>query len=92
MLNLSEAAAYLGMSPSGLRKILNRGQIKYFQHGKHGRIKFKQEWLDDYIEAHAVSPVRPLVTSPVSKKRRRATSTHRPPDDDQGLPWHLMQA
>ena len=53
MLSFEESANYLGMSVSGLRKIVRKGKIRYFQSGRCGRIKFKKEWLDDYIEENS---------------------------------------
>lgn len=62
LLTLDEAAKVLGYTASGLRKIVNRtkagGQgptIKFVQSGQ-GPIKFRREWLDDFVYAHAVSP------------------------------------
>lgn len=49
LLTLDEAASYLGYQVSGLRKVVNRKEITYFQNG-NGPIKFKQEWLDQFIE------------------------------------------
>lgn len=64
MLSLEQAAAYLGYSPSGLRKLVQRTRerkhgrtIKFFQSGKWSNIKFKQEWLDEFIEQGTVEPV-----------------------------------
>lgn len=64
LLSLEEAAELLGYSPSGLRKIVNRTRagklgatIRFFQIG-NGPIKFKREWLDDFISANSVIPVQ----------------------------------
>jgi hypothetical protein len=65
LLTLEEAAAQLGYSASGLRKIVNSTKagkggagILFFQVGR-GPIKFRQEWLDEFVEANAVVPIRP---------------------------------
>ncbi len=49
MLDLKEAAVLLGMSESGLRKLVRRNKIKYYQAGKGRSIKFRKEWIDDHI-------------------------------------------
>jgi hypothetical protein len=65
LLTLEEAAAQLGYSASGLRKIVNNTKsgkcgaaIQFFQVGR-GPIKFRQEWLDEFVEANATIPMRP---------------------------------
>jgi hypothetical protein len=65
LLSLDEAAKLLGYSPSGLRKIVNRTKagkqdaaIQFFQVGK-GPIKFRREWIDDFIAANSVIPRQP---------------------------------
>lgn len=54
---LCEAADILGMSESGLRKLVRRGEIRYSQTRKGAAIRFRREWLDEFIEPPA--PVRP---------------------------------
>jgi hypothetical protein len=65
LITLEEAAELLGYSASGLRKIVNRskagkigGTIRFFQVGK-GPIKFKREWLDDFVTANSTMPTQP---------------------------------
>jgi hypothetical protein len=65
LLTLEEAAEQLGYSVSGLRKIVNSTKagkigpaIQFFQVGR-GPIKFRQEWIDEFVEANAVIPMRP---------------------------------
>lgn len=70
MLGLIEAAEILGYSPDKLRKIVQRTRhlnrqgrpdplgIKFSQRGQ-GRIMFKIEWLDEYVERHAIDPLSP---------------------------------
>jgi excisionase family DNA binding protein len=45
-ITLAEAARVLGMSQSGLRKLVRRGAIQYQQAGKNGRIRFRRDWLN----------------------------------------------
>lgn len=54
LLNLEQASELLGYKPAGLRKIVKQGRIQYLQNGQ-GPIRFKREWLDDFISANAVS-------------------------------------
>jgi excisionase family DNA binding protein len=55
LISMSQAAAYLDMTASGLRKIVRRGEIQYFQRGR-GRIKFRTEWLDEFVATHTHQP------------------------------------
>jgi hypothetical protein len=70
---MKEAAEYLGYSVDRLRKLIQRSRkrakgspvegpfIKFFQIGQ-GEIRFKREWLDEFVEAHTVDPeATPLV-------------------------------
>lgn len=51
MLNLRQAAEKLGYSTSGLRKLVNRGAIRHFQPGPRARIKFRVEWVEEFINS-----------------------------------------
>jgi hypothetical protein len=55
LLRLNEAAEYLGYNPAGLRKIVNQQKIQFVQNGR-GPIKFRREWLDDFIGANVSGP------------------------------------
>ena len=54
LLTLEQAAAYLGYTVSGLRKLKDKRQIKYMQNGQ-GPIRFAQEWLDEFVESLSVN-------------------------------------
>ena len=68
VLNIKQAATYLGYSSDGLRKIVNRtrriqaGQhtlgptVEFSQSGKYGVLLFRREWLDRFIEENRVRP------------------------------------
>ena len=56
ILRLKEAAEYTGTTVSGLRKLVDRKEIRYFQRKAHSPILFKSEWLDEYIEQHTHQP------------------------------------
>jgi hypothetical protein len=70
MIGLDEAAQLLGYSVSGLRKIVDRSRrrlrgepvvrpmIQFFQAGPKAPIKFKPQWVDDFIRQHTGDPSR----------------------------------
>ena len=51
LIDLAKAAELLGYKPAGLRKIVKAGQIRFIQNG-NGPIKFRREWLDEYLQAN----------------------------------------
>jgi excisionase family DNA binding protein len=69
LLNLNEAADVLGYSVSGLRKLIraNRGP-RYTRAGQRGQFRFKQEWLEEFVEQGA-TPVKPLRVRPKIKSQ-----------------------
>ncbi len=90
MLDIEEVAQQLGCTVSGVRKVVARGEIRYFQHGKRGRLKFKPEWVDEFIARHTVPPAdeqpRPAHKKPASKQK--------PPKDNGavcGFGWDLLK-
>jgi hypothetical protein len=63
-LNIQQAAEYLGYSVSGVRKLMQRyrhGQpgLQYSQLVRGGKILFRQEWLDGFLERNKVYPIEP---------------------------------
>lgn len=73
MLNLDEAAAVLGYKPAGLRKIVAATKagkagptIQFAQVGK-GPIRFRRQWLDDFITGNIVK--RPVKLRPKAKAK-----------------------
>lgn len=62
-LSIEEAAPLVGCSVSGLRKIVDRKAIKYYQSVKGSPIMFRREWLDDYVERNTVTPPTPPAKS-----------------------------
>ena len=52
LLSLREAATLLGYTPKGLRKIVSRKGIQVCQSRKWAPLKFKREWLDDFVDGH----------------------------------------
>jgi hypothetical protein len=75
LLSLEDAAKLLGYTPSGLRKIVRRTRegkrgptIQFFQVGT-GPIRFKPEWLDEFVAANSTMPQRQRST-PIPKAVR----------------------
>jgi len=76
MLNLREAAEQLGYKPSGLREIVDRTRkgkqgatIQFFQVGK-GPIRFKQDWLDEFVAANSIAPGQVTVQQRPRQRRK----------------------
>jgi hypothetical protein len=67
LLSLQEAAELLGYTTKGLRKIVDRSRVNangaetrgptitFFQTSKGAPVKFKQEWIDDFIQQHTIT-------------------------------------
>src|SRR3954462_4614236 len=77
LLSLDEAAKLLGYKASGLRKIVTRtrhggqgAKIKFFQVGQ-GPIKFRREWIEEFIQANTVEP-KSILRSPAQKRRAKS--------------------
>lgn len=49
----AEAAAYLGTSTTTIRRMHRDGEIRAVRH--RGTLKFRQSWLDAYIDEHTES-------------------------------------
>lgn len=80
LLCLNAAAEYLGMTAHGLRKIVKRGGIVYFQSGRRGRLRFKTEWLDDYIAQHTHQPRQ---FTPTAGRKPKAVNPSTKPESNQ---------
>ena len=73
VLNMRQAAAYLGYEPSGLRKLVAQRHIQHTQNGR-GPIRFRREWLDQFIATNASGP-QDLVRSPAQRRTKRNSVT-----------------
>ncbi len=78
---------HLGYSLSGMRKLIERSKrrlqgypvkgptLRFFQANPGDEIKFRPEWLEDYIDACTHDPdkatLKTLVAKPKRKKDRR---------------------
>lgn len=81
MLSISEAAEILGYTVKGLRKIIDRSKakvqgarvrgptIRFFQTTKGASVKFKLEWVEEFIERHTIDPF--------AHERRASLRNHR---------------
>jgi excisionase family DNA binding protein len=69
LISLSQAAELLGYSTSGLRKLVRRREIQYFQARPHSPIKFRREWLDEFVESGSTKP-GPVDPGPRPRKRK----------------------
>jgi hypothetical protein len=76
-LTLREAAQYLGYDEGWFRRIVKRGLVKHWQPEPNAPIKFKKEWLDEYVEmgtqggivpTNAARPRRGAKARPISGK------------------------
>jgi len=72
LLNVNEAAKYLGCKPAGLRKLVTQQKIRYTQNGR-GPIRFRREWLDAYIAANQSGP-QDIERSPAQRRTIPITS------------------
>lgn len=82
LIGLREAARILGYTEKGLRKIVGRSRaraagarthgptIKFFQTGKGGLVKFRPEWIDEFVDQHTVDPSEPA-KEPAARPRRK---------------------
>ena len=91
MLHLREAAAHIGMTVSGLRKLVDKKEIRYFQRKAHSPILFKSEWLDDYICGHTHDPKDEQTPAAPPTRKKRAIRTEDRPDNRHGFRPDLMR-
>ena len=90
MLDIEDVAQALGCTVSGVRKVVARGEIRYFQHGKRGRLKFKQEWVDEFIARHTVA----LADEQPRLAPAKRPAKPKPPKDSEGVcgfGWDLLR-
>lgn len=90
MLGIEDAAEQLGCTVSGVRKIVARGEIRYFQHGKRGTLRFKPEWIEEFIAQHTHAPGN---QPPPRMPARRAPKPRPSPDSETvcGFGWDLLK-
>lgn len=71
LIGLNDAARLLGYKPAGLRKLAKQGLILYVQNGR-GPIRFKRQWVDDYIASNNPQGVK---RSPVQRRKPISAAT-----------------
>jgi excisionase family DNA binding protein len=54
VLDVAEAAAYLGQTERWVRRSVEERRFKFARLGR--RLGFRRSWLDDYIESSVVEP------------------------------------
>jgi hypothetical protein len=87
MLNLQEAARYLGYTANYLRKIVGRSRrshqgrsvrgptIDFSQGDTKSTIFFRREWLDQFIEKHHVRAEMPARAAHCKRPKRRSQNS-----------------
>jgi excisionase family DNA binding protein len=65
-LTLAEAAGYLRVSPSTIRRAVRAGRLRVAVLGSSRGWRFSARWLDDFAE-HAAAPVQAAIV-PASRK------------------------
>ena len=74
MLSLRQAATLLGYTEKGLRKIVARKGIQFFQSRPWAPIKFKREWIDAFIMEHSTMQARPTARSMARLQSRHGSN------------------
>jgi hypothetical protein len=57
-INLTDAADYLGISATGLRRLCQQRKVTYRQESPGGKYWFLMEWLDEYLAARTIRAER----------------------------------
>lgn len=52
-----QAASYLGISRVTIYRLVADRQIKFSRASQRGRIRFRKQWLDEFVERGAEAPV-----------------------------------
>jgi excisionase family DNA binding protein len=52
--DVAECATYLNQTERWVRRQVNEGKIRYTRMGN--LLRFRQSWLDEYVEEHTVAP------------------------------------
>ena len=74
----------LGYTEKGLRKIVDRSRarargvrtrgptIRFFQTTRGAPVRFKEEWIEEFVDQHTVDPGKAASSPNGHKKKRRA--------------------
>ena len=77
LLTIEEAAPKVGIKPDALRQLCKAKQIKHLRVGpKKWLYRFRQEWLDEYLESCVVEvsdsqPIKKRVAKPRSRLKHK---------------------
>lgn len=71
-------------------KIVAKGEIRFFQHGTRGRLKFKPEWIDEFVERNTVAPMDDS-SQPTCVKRTRKPRVPATDESVCGFGWDLLK-
>jgi excisionase family DNA binding protein len=88
VLGLRAAAEYIRVSEHTLRRLVRARAIQYVQNAPRGRIRFKREWLDTYLEMASTAARRRNSKPPTPKPGRR--TGNRGQDNNHGIDYDLM--
>ncbi len=84
LLSLQEAADALGYTVKGLRKIVDRSRdkangartrgptITFFQTTKGAPVKFKPEWIEEFVADHTFSSGKPKTKTRKKREKQEA--------------------
>ena len=75
MLHLEDAAQYVGLTASGLRKLVAKKELRYFQRKPHSPIMFKTDWLDEHIDKHTHAPKDEQAPPVLPRRKKRKPKT-----------------
>ena len=93
MLSLKDAAACMGMTVSGLRKLVDKREVRYCQRKPHSAVMFRREWLDEYIAKHTIVPRDEAPSTRPSKRRTRKklAGLDNGQDNPHGFRWAMRK-
>jgi hypothetical protein len=83
MIGVREAARILGCSESGVRRLVDNTRrkaagadvrqptIRFFQATKNGDIKFRPEWIGDFVTGNTLDPDDFVTPAPAASRQRQ---------------------
>ena len=77
LLDVAGAAAYLGVTPAFVRRLVLERRVRYFKLGKF--VRFRRADLDAFVEAGRREPVAPWVHTRSTLRRSTTRSTGQQP-------------
>lgn len=78
LLTVEDVCALVGLGPEAVRRAVRRGDLRASRLG--GRLRFRPEWIDDYVDRAGVAPtVTPGASTDVSVRALRSVPSAVPP-------------